>query len=90
MNLILFIYYSDTCRSDKARCDKLLEHYKKVRDNNRRMGAERMAFEYEEIGTVLVGDPIFDDAHDSENKRHPLQTDGKRGRDRKVKRGTAP
>ncbi|CAG8661198.1 10196_t:CDS:2, partial [Paraglomus occultum] len=67
----------DTWRSDKAirkRWDKLLEDYKRVQDNNRKTGAERMEFEYEEeIRDVVIDDPVFNEVYDSENRRDMIE-----------------
>ncbi|CAG8659693.1 2366_t:CDS:2, partial [Paraglomus brasilianum] len=55
-------------RSEKAirkRWEKLLAEYKKMQDNNRRTGAERMEFEYqEEIQDIVTDDPVFNEVAD--------------------------
>ncbi|CAG8601300.1 10942_t:CDS:2, partial [Paraglomus occultum] len=59
-------------RSEKAirkRWEKLLADYKKMQDNNRRTGAERMEFEYqEEIQDIVTDDPVFNEVYDSANR----------------------
>ena len=41
-----------------------------------------MEFEYEEIGTVLADDPIFNDVYDSENKKETSIANGRKTRQR--------
>jgi|SRR5438128_11011760 hypothetical protein len=61
------------------RWDKILEDYKRVQDNNRRTGAERMEFEYEEeIRDVVIDDPVFNEVYDSENRRETTERRARR------------
>jgi len=73
------LQYKNTEQRFVNRWEKLLAEYKKMQDNNRRTGAERMEFEYqEEIQDIVTDDPVFNEVYDSANRRTNMSEKKKR------------
>jgi len=69
------------------RWEKLLVEYKKTQDNNRRTGAERMEFDYqEEIQEIVTDDPVFNEVYDSVNRREVLNTSERHRRNKRERK----
>ena len=71
--------YENTGQHFVDRWEKLLVEYKKTQDNNRRTGAERMEFEYqEEIQDIVIDDPVFNEVYDSAKRRETNMSEKKK------------
>ena len=72
------------------RWEKLTCDYKKLRDNNKRTGAERMDFEFEEqIREIVAEDPVFNEVYNSDSRKKIGSDTQRREKEKKDKRSNA-
>ena len=72
------------------RWEKLTCDYKKLRDNNKRTGAERMEFEFEEqIREIVAEDPVFNEVYNSDSRKKIGSDTQRREKEKKDKRSNA-